>query len=190
MIKLDTVCNLASTFSAKGKKDKDGVPTTIGKIKFDDLQVDRDVIAQLVSMPLDWVMRSFYDEQGTPTRRFFLGVRNREWRVSGGLNGPKPGQALVLLQADLESVELDLIPNGALMCGTLTWAARGDEVEDLSGILGTQVRALWEITDAQQGDMFDAQSTGAMQATAATQSILAQLGKGVPPSPGVGGSPA
>ena len=189
MIKIDTVCDLSANFNAKSKKDKDGVPATIGKITFTDLQIDRDVIAALVCMPLDWVLRSFYDEQGAPTRRFFLGVRDRRWRVSGGLNGPKPGQALVLLQADLEKVELDLVPNGALMSGRLTWAARGDEVEDLSGLLNTKVRALWEITDAEQTDMFDAQSTGAMKATAETQSILAGLGKGPPPAPNPGASP-
>ena len=188
MIKLDTVCELAATFAAKAKKDKEGTPATIGKITFTDLQIDRDVIAYLVGMPLDWVMRSFYDDLGAPTRRFFLGVRDREWRVSGGLNGPKPGQALVLLQADLEKVELDLIPNGALMCGQLTWAARGDEVEDLSAILGTTVRACWEITDAEQSDMFDAQSGGAMRATAETQNIIAGLGKSPPSAPDVGGA--
>ena len=127
-------------------------------------------------------MNSFYDESGAPLRRFFLGVRDREWRVSGGLNGPKPGEALVLLQADLEKVEITLIPNGALLDGTLTWAARGDEVEDVSSILGTEVRAVWEITEGGQADMFDAQSPGATRARAETDDIIANLGKG-PTSP-------
>jgi hypothetical protein len=176
MIKLDTVCDLSANFNAKSKKDREGVPATIGKITFTDLQIDRDVIAALIDMPLDWVLKSFYDDQGAPTRRFFLGVRDRRWRVSGGLNGPKPGQALVLLQADLEKVELDLIPNGALMCGRLTWAARGDEVEEIAPILGTAVRALWEITDSAQPDMFDPQTGAAARATAAVNQILGNLG--------------
>jgi hypothetical protein len=190
MIKLDTVCELGKTIKATAKKDDKGVPTTIATIRFTDLKVDRDVVAELLTMPLPWVLSSFYDESGAPLRRFFLGVRDRQWRVSGGLNGPKPGEGLVLLQADLEKVEMTLVPNGALLEGTLTWAARGDEIDDISPILGTTVRAVWEITEGGQADMFDAQSAGAMRATATTQDILAGLGKGTPPNaPDMGASP-
>lgn len=189
MIKLDSTATLSKRLSATAKKDAKGVPTVISSLKFSDLQIDRDTVDELLSMPVGWSRGVFYDEQGTPLRRFFVGVKDRQWRVSGGLSGPKPGETLALLQADLEHVELTLIPNGALMDGTLTWAARGDEIEDVSSILDTEVRAVWELTDAAQGDMFDAQSTGAMKATAETQSILAQLGKGTPPQQDLGHAP-
>jgi len=93
---------------------------------------------------------------------------------------PKPNQALVLLQAELEEVWLQLMPSGALAEGTLTWAARGDEIEDVSEILGTVVRAVWEITDGGQDDMFDPQAPGAARATQATQDILEKLGRKAP----------
>jgi hypothetical protein len=178
VLKIDSVCKLGKTIKATSKKDAKGVPTTIASIKFSELKILGIAgVNQLLGEKDGWAQTALYDDQGIPRKRFGISVYGRLHRVSGGLNGPKPNQALVLLQADLEEVWLQLTPSGALAEGMLTWAARGDEIEDVSEILGTLVRAVWEITDGGQDDMFDPQGTGAARATQATQDIIDKLGR-------------
>jgi hypothetical protein len=61
--------------------------------------------------------------------------------------------------------------------GTLTWSARGDEVEDVSDLLGKTCSASLEVTDGEQPDMFSPTSKGAAAATTETQRIIDGLGK-------------
>ena len=180
MIRIDSVCTLAKSLTAKSVKDDSGVPTTIAQLKFSELQVDRDSVDELLGMPVGWCRGTLYDDQGAPLRRFGVAVFGRVHRVSGGLSGPKEHQTLSLLQAELEDVYLRLTPLGALAEGKLTWAARGDEVEDVSEILGTVVRARWEITDGGQDDLFNPTSPGAARATETVQQALGKLGKQQP----------
>jgi hypothetical protein len=179
MIKLDTVCKLAKSIKASAVKDDSGVPTTIAQLKFSELDIrDRDAVDELLGMPIGWCRTALYDEQGAPLKRFGVSVYGRLHRISGSLCGPKPNQVLSLLQAELEEVWLRLTPLGALAEGMLTWAARGDEVEDVMELLGNTVSAKWELTDAGQEDMFGATSPGAARATQTTRDILGSLGRG------------
>ena len=176
MIKIDTICKVSKTFTAKADKDESGMPTTTAKIKFSELQVDRDTIDELLGEPIGWCQQTLFDEQGAPRRRYGLTVYGREHRVSGTIGGVKAKQALSLLQADLTDVHLTLIPLGAMVEGTLSWCARGDEVEDLADLLGESCAAHWEITEGEQGDLFAPTSKAAASATTETQRIIDGLG--------------
>jgi hypothetical protein len=178
MIKLDTILKLGKSMTTKATKDEAGVPTTVCVTKFAELQVDRDSIDELIGMPVGWCSLHLYDEQGAPVRRFGVSVFGRTLRVSGAISGPKGDPTLPLLQAELTDAHLTLMPLGAIVEGTLTWGARGDEIEDITGLQGALCRAKWEITDGDQADMFSPTSQGAAQATNTTASILANLGKG------------
>lgn len=180
MITIDSVLTLAKSFTAKSTKGASGELVTVGQVKFDDLQVDRDALDELVGMPVGWCRGALYDEQGAPLRRFGVSVYGRMLRVSGTIAGTKPHQVLSLLQADLEDIELRCVPLGALLGGKLTWAARGDEVEDVSELLGRICNAKWEITDGESDDMFRPQSTAAARATEITQQFLDRAGRAQP----------
>lgn len=182
MIKLDTICEVSRTFSAKATKDESGAPTTVGQVKFSDLRIDIDTVDGLLGEQPGWARKTLYDEQGAPRKRYGITVYGRLLRVSGGISGPKANPTLALLQAELTEAYLTLIPLGALLEGKLSWSARGDEVEDVSDLLGKTCSAKWEITDGDQADMFQPTSTAAAAATTETQRILGQLGK-TPPAP-------
>lgn len=180
MMKLDTICNIAKTFTAKVTKDESGAPTCVAQVKFKDLKVDRDVIDELLGEAVGWCRTTLYDEQGAPRKRYGLTVFGRSLRVSGGISGPKENPTLPLLQAELSDLYLTLIPLGAMVEGTLTWGARGDEVDDVADLLGKTCSARWEITDGDQADMFAPTSAASAKATAATQRIIDGLGKQSP----------
>lgn len=178
MININTILELGKTFTAKAAKDDAGVPTTEARLKFKGLQVDRDSLDELLSTPVGWCQKTLFDEQGAPLRRFGVSVFGRLLRVSGVISGPKDEPTQRLLQAELSDAYLTLIPLGALVEGTLTWGARGDEVEDCSELLGRTCTARWEITDGGQADMFSPTSQAAANATTTTQRIIDGLGKG------------
>jgi len=177
MIQLETVCTIAKTFTAKAEKDESGAPTTTAKIKFADLKIDRDQIDELLGEPVGWCHTALFDEQGAPRRRYGITVFGRTLRVSGTIAGMKPQGTLSLLQAELSDVHLALVPLGAIVEGTLTWCARGDEVEDCSDLLGKACVARWEITDAEAADLFAPTSRAGAKATMETQRIIDGLGK-------------
>ena len=180
MIKLETVCEVAKTFTAKADSDESGAPTTTAKLKFSDLRVDRDTIDELLGEPIGWCQSALFDEAGAPRRRYGLTVFGREMRVSGTIQGPQGRPTLSLLQAELSDVHLTLIPLGALVEGTLSWAARGDEVEDCADLLGKPCAAQWEITDGGQADLFDPTSKAGAAASAETSRIMSQIGRTAP----------
>lgn len=178
MINIDTVLKLGKSMTTKATKDDAGVPTTVCITKFAELQIDRDSIDELIGMPVGWCSTHLFDEQGAPVRRFGVSVYGRSMRVSGGISGPKGHPTLPLLQAELTDAHLTLMPLGAIVEGTLTWSARGDEIEDITGLQGAVCAAKWEVTDGEQADLFSPTSTAAANATTTTQRIMGQLGRG------------
>ncbi len=181
MIKIDSVCSIAKTFTARADKDESGAPTTTAKLKFSELYVDRDTVDELLGEPIGWCQGTLFDESGAPRRRYGITVYGRLLRVSGTVTGPKDRPTLALLQAELSDLYLTLIPLGALLEGTLTWAARGDEVEDCADLLGKTCAASWEVTDGGQADLFDPTSKAGAAASAETDRILSGMGR---PQPG------
>ena len=177
MIKLDTILELSKTLTTKATKDESSAPTVVCQVKFSDLKVDIETIDELLGETIGWSRNALYDEQGAPRKRYGITVYGRNLRVSGGVSGPQ-NHTLSLLQAELTEAHLTLIPLGAMVEGKLTWSARGDEVEDVSDLLGKTCTAKWEITDGDQADMFSPTSSAAAAATSATQRIIDGLGRG------------
>ncbi len=181
MIRIDTVCMLGKSLTAKATKDDSGVPTVVAQVKFSDLKVDRDTVDELLGETVGWCRTALYDEQGAPRKRYGITVYGRSLRVSGGIRGPKEHQTLALLQAELTDAHLRLVPLGALLEGKLTWSARGDEVEDVSDLLGMICSAKWEVNDGDQSDLFQPTSAAAAAATTETRRIIDGLGRGTQP---------
>lgn len=162
MIRIDSVLELGKSLSIKSTKDDAKQRVVIASVKFAGLPIDRPTLDELIGKPIGWCNTVLYDEMGAPVGHYSLGVLGRMWRVSGSIAGGHREGSLPLLQAE----------------GTLTWASRGDEAEDIHDLLGNTCKAVWEITDGGQEDLFAPRSQAAASATNATNQIMANLGKG------------
>lgn len=180
MIKLDTVLELGKSLTVKSTKDSAKQRVIIASVKFAALCVDRDTIDELMRKPVGWCRSVLFDDQGAPIGHYSVGILGRAWRVSGSIAGGHREGTLPLLQAELTDLTLSLIALGAVAEGTLTWAARGDEAEDVNDLLGNTCKVVWEITDGEQGDLFQPNSHAAAAATTETQRIIGNLGRQPP----------
>lgn len=177
MIKLDTVLELGKSLAVKATKDDAKQRAVIATVKFAGLPVDRDTIDELIRKPVGWCRTVLFDEQGAPVGHYSIGVLGRSWRVSGSIAGGHREGTLPLLQAELTDLTLSLVPLGAVADGTLTWASRGDEADDVNDLLGNTCKAVWEITDGGQEDLFNPTSPAAASATSTVQRFVDGLGK-------------
>ena len=122
-------------------------------LKFSELFVDRDVFDELCRQPIGW-HQAFYDDLGAPVGALEISLPGRAWSVTGSINaGPNRPERLNLLEATLSKVTLTLTKLGVLVGGSISWKARGDEVEDLADFLGTLAAVEWRITDGDQQDL-------------------------------------
>lgn len=178
MIKLDSVLELGKSLAVKATKDDAKQRIVMASVKFAGLPIDRDTIDELMRKPVGWCRGILFDEQGAPIGHYSIGVLGRSWRVSGSIKGGHREGTLPLLQAELTDLTMHLVPLGAVAEGTLTWACRGDEADDVNDLLGNTCKAVWEITDSGQEDLFSPTSVAAANATSATQKIMSNLGGG------------
>lgn len=153
MIEISSFAKLAKSLSVKRQKDADDDTIVACHLKFADLFVDRDTFDELCQQPLGW-HQAFYDEQGAPVGTLEVGLPGRAWSVTGTISaGPNRHEQLKLLQASLSKVSLELTKLGVLVGGSISWKARGDEVEDLTGLLGGLVAVEWRLSDGGQQDL-------------------------------------
>lgn len=152
MIEINSTAELGKALAVKREKQEDSEVVAC-HLKFSDLFVTREEIDELCQQPLGW-HAALYDDQGAPVARMVLGLPKGEWSVIGTLTqGEKRPGKLNLLEATLDGVSLELIPLGALLAGSLAWKARGDEVEDVTELLGKLVAVKWRVTDGGQDDL-------------------------------------
>jgi hypothetical protein len=123
-------------------------------MKYTAMPVQREHMDELLGMPFGWASLALFDDQGAPYRGLNISTTRDTLRVTGKISGPKGEPRLVLTGASLSDVESSLISLGAVTGGTLTWVARGDEVEDVCQLLGKTCRAEFQITDGDQDDLF------------------------------------
>lgn len=151
LLSIETVCEIGKGLSVKREKsDEEDIVRC--HLKFSDCAVERDAIDQLLGLPIG-IVNSFFDDLGAPLARMVLGAPKRELGATGRIVGTKPREVLTLgadcLLTDIEVVLKEL---GGLLSGTLTWTARGDEVEDVTDLLGRTCKVHATIIEP-QGDM-------------------------------------
>jgi hypothetical protein len=153
MIEIKSVAQLAKSLSVKREKDAADDTVVVCHLKFADLFVEREVVDELCKQPIGW-HQAFYDDLGAPVGALELSLPGRAWSVTGKIKaGPNRPAQLSLLDASLSKVALELTKLGALVSGAVSWTARGDEVEDLTELLGGLVAVEWRLTDGGQQDM-------------------------------------
>jgi hypothetical protein len=152
MIEIRSTAELGKSLSVKREKDGDDVIVAC-HLKFADLFCDREQFDEICRQPIGW-HGAFFDESGAPVHVLDIGLPLSSWSVTGRIKGgdSRP-EELRLLQATLSGVTCRMTKLGALLSGALSWKARGDEVEDLTELLGRLVSVDWRITDGGQQDM-------------------------------------
>lgn len=155
MIEISSTCTLGKSLSVKREKvgNSDDGERVIAHLKFAELFVQRDVIDDLCKRPIDWAAMSLFDDQGAPLALIELGLPASEWTAQGALAGPGGKPSLALVGAKLTGVVIALTPLGALVSGALSWEARGDEVEDVTDLLGKEVKIEIDLSDGGQQDL-------------------------------------
>lgn len=166
MIDIKTFAKLAKSLAVKREKDADDDTVVACHLKFSEMFVEREVFDELCRQPIGW-HHAFYDDFGAPVGALEVSLPGRAWQVTGKITaGPQRAEQLSLLEAQLTGVSLELTKLGVLVSGAVSWKARGDEVEDLTELLGGLVSVEWRLTDGAQADLV----------TAIVQGMSEQLG--------------
>ena len=154
-IHLKTVATLAKSFAVKREKTGEDTESVVAHLKFGECLIDRDQLDELLGQPIGWSTASLYDDLGAPLARITLALNASNWSASGLVRGgDKIGDPLLKLKdAEIDSIALELAPLGALLSAQLSWAAEGDEVDDIADMLGKIVTFDLVLTNGGQGDL-------------------------------------
>ncbi len=154
-IQLRTVGTLSKGLAVKREQRDNHTEIVVCTIGIADAFVDRDQLDELLSLPIGWSTGALFDESGAPLAPMTLEPHRGDWTASGVINGgERPGAGGIKLgMAEVSALTLTLTALGALASCKLTWDAHGDEVEDLTGLLGRECNLVLVLTDGGQGDL-------------------------------------
>lgn len=154
-IHLKSTCEVAKTFSVKREKQSDDAEIVVAHLKIADCLIDRDQLDELCGQPIGWSTGALYDDLGAPLARVTLTLHRSDWTAAGVIRGgdKSTDPRLTLKDAELSAVTLELAPLGALLACQLSWAAAGDEVDDIADMLGKLCGVDLVLTDGGQGDL-------------------------------------
>lgn len=151
-MKLNAVAEVSKSFTARREKGDDDADSNVScSLKFAELAVERDEIDELVGLPQGLAGR-FYDELGAPLAPLTLSSKKRALDVSGRVRFDTNNLTLGS-DCELTDIAVTLKELGGLLEGTLTWAARGDEVEDVTELLGRACHLELTVVGPAQGDL-------------------------------------
>lgn len=141
----------------KVKREKqDSVEVLHCHLVLDEIFVDRRTIDQLCGQARGWAAAALFDDLGAPRMRLTLRLKDLQLDLAGKVYREakvEQGNLLNLKGAKATKMELELIPNGALLKIRSTWNTRGDEAEDCGGLLGRDVEVDLMLTAAAQQDL-------------------------------------
>lgn len=155
-IHLNSTCRLAKAFSVKREKQEDDTERVIAHLKIGETFIDRDQVDELLRQPIGWSSEALFDEFGAPRARLTLSLGGAHPLTFVGVirgedvaKGPK----LVLKEAAIDGVALELTKLGAMLSCQLSWQAAGDEIDDISDMLGLTCAIVGTIEDGGQKDL-------------------------------------
>lgn len=155
MIRLNSTCEVARSFSVKSEKAPDDTEVVVAHLRIAEVMIGRDELDELCGQPFGWSTDALFDEFGAPLAHLTLTLHRSEWSASGVIRGgdKSTDPRLTLKDAELSSVTLELAPLGALLACQLSWVAAGDEVDDIADMLGKLCGVDLVLTDGGQQDM-------------------------------------
>lgn len=155
-IHLNSTCRLAKAFSVKREKQEDDTERVIAHLKIGETFIDRDQVDELLRQPIGWSSAALFDELGAPRARLTLSMGGvHPLTFVGVIRGEdtKNGPKLTLKEAAIDGVALELTKLGALLSCQLSWQAAGDEIDDISEMLGSTCAIVGTIEDGGQADL-------------------------------------
>lgn len=157
MIELISTGTLSKSLAVKCETRDDKSEVVVCTLGLVDVFVDRDQLDKLLSMAVGWSTGALYDEAGAPRAPMALTPHRGEWTASGVISNGTPkverAASIKLRDAEVSALALDLTKLGALAALKLTWDAVGDEVEDLTDLLGRECRLTLALSDGGQQDL-------------------------------------
>lgn len=157
-MKLNATAEVAKSFTAKRVKDEDDADSAVAcALKFSELPVERGEIDELVGLPLGLPLgltERLFDELGAPLAPLTLSSKKRALEASGRVSF-NASRLTLGSDCELTDIAVTLKELGGLLEGTLTWSARGDEVEDVAELLGRTCHVELTIAPPKQADLFD-----------------------------------
>ncbi len=178
MINVRSTCKVAKSFSVKREKAADESERIVANLKISDALVDREQLDELCQQPIGWAETALFDDMGAPRASLTLTLHRDDLTLSGVIKGGDKSHypKLTLKGAELGAVTLELTKFGALLGGTLSWIAAGDEVDDIADMLGCECSFVVVITDGGQDDMFSDVSKSVAKAARNIRDLAQQDG--------------
>jgi len=152
-IEIETVATIGKSLNVKREKGDDDIEVCIAHLKFSNAFVQREVLDQLLGMPIGWSQVSLFDEQGAPFQRLEITPNKFAANITGKITGVENNHGLTLKQADLSAVVLSLYDKGAILSGEISWSIAGDETSDTESLLGRLCKLHAVVQDSGQQDM-------------------------------------
>jgi hypothetical protein len=180
-IHINATCQVAKSFSVKREKQADDSETVVAHLKVGEIMLDRDQLDELCAQPIGWSAGALFDEFGAPRAHLSLVLTPRGKVTLSGVvdGGKKPADPrLKLKDADVGSIMLDLTKLGAMLSCQLSWAAAGDEVDDIADMLGKTCNIVAVLEDGGQGDLLDSavRNIGRLAQQDGIESVELQVG--------------
>lgn len=157
-INIHSTCLVAKSFSVKREKQSDESEKIVAHLKIADALIDRDQLDELCQQPIGWSTAALFDDMGAPRAPLTLALHRDDLTLSGVIKGGDNTDSprLKLKDAEVGGLTLELTKFGALLGGTLSWIAAGDEVDDIADMLGCECSLVVVIQDGGQKDIFAA----------------------------------
>jgi|GEM_PF-7114484 len=157
---IESIAEIGKALNIRAEKAKDETPIVVAHMGFKGLLIAREVIDALLGQKIGWAQSTLYDELGAPVARMSLDLHKLEVFVTGAIKGNDETQEkLVLTDASLTDIVITLssvTPNLALLQGSLSWQAAGDEVADAEPLLGKTCVMNVSLSANKQGDLLKA----------------------------------
>ena len=156
-MELKIECSAKAGKELKVKREKqDSVEVLHCHLVVDEIFIDRRAIDTLCGQPPGWAADALFDDLGAPRMRLVIRLKDLQLDASGRVFREakvEQGNSLSLKDSRATKMEIELIPNGALLKIRFTWNTVGDEAEDASGLLGRDVELQVVLKAAAQQDL-------------------------------------
>ncbi len=152
---VDSIAEIGKSLAAKREKrddaagDKQEIITCT--LKLTELQITREHVDQLCGALMG---ARLWGDDGIPVVHCEIALTNPGRVEFTGHIGGKEAR-LPLMQAQVRDIVVTPCAMAALMACTLRWEARGDEVEDITDVLGRLCNIEGAFSDGQQLGLFD-----------------------------------
>lgn len=152
-MEIQSIATLAKGWGMKREKTDDG-EAVYARLRFTGLFLSVSQLDELQGLE-PGAHRPLYDALGAPKLARSIEPMPDKLCITGTIGDGGKRDRLALVEADITSLALALVPDGAELSGELRWLVAGDEAADCEPLLGRVCSVYWRITN-RQGDLLAA----------------------------------